>query len=739
MFDAPKWVILPVLATVLLAAGSGSAQESEKNAEKQIEIVRVDTPPVIDGQLDDAVWALAPMIDDFVTAEPNEGDEPSEYTQMYVLYDRDALYVGARAWLSSPDILVDNVLRQGERLFGEDSVAIILDPFNRQRSGYLFVVNANSVREDALFENTSNMEFNWEGIFYAAATKDEEGWTAEMAIPFKTLSFDPDNDTWGINFQRRQLRRGERIIWITRNRQMGPSVTGDLIGIRDVDQGRGLDVVPSINVNMREDHRISVTDSNFEPSIDVFYKVTPSLNASLTANTDFSATEVDDRQVNLTRFNLFFPKKRDFFLRDTDIFQFGRIGRGGFRDDMFDAASRASRENGKPFFSRRIGLNAAGLPVDLNYGGKLSGRIGRWDVGALAIRQDEFRGVDATDIIVARGAMNVLAESSVGFIATRGDPRTNLDNQVLGVDFRFLNTRLPGGTILRAEAWYLDTETENVHGDSAAYGVGVQLPNPTGWQGGLDVREIQAHYNPALGFVDRRGIRDVNVGVGYRRRPREGFVRAIFGGVDLQQVDLLEGGLQSKIVKFRLLEAESRQGDDLEAFYTKNTEVLARPFEISRGVVIPAGEYQFDDYGVDIRFANHRAFILDGGILAGDFYGGERFNVRADLFWNANRNFRASVGYDYNEVDLPQGQFETRLVRMRMDVIFSSKWSWLNLVQYDNVSGNTGFNSRIEWVPSPGREGYIVLNHNMQDFGNGDRYEPISSDIAVKFSYTFRF
>ena len=735
----PRGSIIPVLAAALLASANGTAQESGKSAEKQLRIVRTDTAPVIDGRLDDAVWATASTIDDFVTAEPNEGDEPSEYTQVYVLYDRDALYIAARAWHSSLDLLVDRVLRQGERLFGEDSIAIVLDPFNNQRSGYLFVVNANGVREDALYENTTNLEFNWDGIFYAAAQKSEELWTAEIAIPFKTLSFDPENDTWGINFQRRILRRGERVIWISRNRQMNPSVTGDLIGIRDVDQGRGLDVVPSVSVSRHEQRRISVAETDFDPSIDVFYKVTPSLNASLTANTDFSATEVDDRQVNLTRFNLFFPEKRDFFLRDTDIFQFGRIGRGVFRDDMFAAASRASRENGKPFFSRRIGLNAAGSPVDLNYGGKLSGRIGRWDVGALAIRQEAFQGVDATDIVVARGAINVLAESSVGFIATSGDPRTNLDNTVLGVDFRFLDTRLPGGTILRGNAWYLDTETENVHGDSAAFGVGLQLPNPTGWQGGFDLREIQAHYNPALGFVDRRGIRDVNVGVGYRYRPREGFLRAMFAGVDVQQVDLLEGGLQSKIVKFRAFEGESRQGDEFEAFYTKSTEVLARPFEISHGVVIPAGEYSFDEYGFDLQSARHRAVMLVGGVLAGDFYGGERLNMRADMFWNGSQHFRASMGYDYNEVDLPQGEFETRLVRLRMDLIFSSKWSWLNLVQYDNVSGTTGFNSRIEWVPTSGREGFIVLNHNMQDFGNGERFEPISSDISVKFSYTFRF
>ena len=739
MSDKSLGAIFSVMAAGLLASANAAAQETERVADKALRIVRTETPPVIDGRLDDAVWATAPMIDDFVAAEPNEGDEPSEYTQVYVLYDRDSLYVAARAWLSSPDLLVDRVLRQGESIFADDGISIILDPFNNQRSGYFFAVNANGVRDDALFENTTSLEFNWDGIYYAATAKDEDGWSVEIAIPFKTLSFDPENDTWGINFQRRILRRGERVIWISRNRAMNPSVTGDLIGIRDVNQGRGLDVVPSVSVNLLEEHRISVTETNFDPSVDLFYKVTPSLNASLTANTDFSATEVDDRQVNLTRFNLFFPEKRDFFLRDTDIFQFGRIGGNQFGDITFSAASRASRESGKPFFSRRIGLNTAGLPVDLNYGGKLSGRIGRWDVGALAIRQEAFQGVDATEVVVARGALNVLAESSVGFIATRGDPRTNLDNSVLGVDFRFLNTRLPGGTILRGDAWYLDTETENVRGDSAAFGLAMQVPNPTGWQGGFDLREIQAHYNPALGFVDRRGVRDLNAGVGFRHRPREGFVRAIFAGVDVQQVDRLEGGLQSKIVKFRLFEGESRPNDEFAAFYTTNAEVLARDFEISRGVVIPAGEYSFDEYGFDIQSARQRTFSLVGGVQSGDFYGGERFNIRGQMFWNASRNFRASMGYDYNEVDLPQGEFETRLVRMRMDFIFSSRWSWLNLLQYDNVSGTTGFNSRIEWVPAPGREGFIVLNHNMQDFDEGDRFGPISSDLAVKFSYTFRF
>ena len=733
--------VLQLLAVALAAAvlSLGHAQVAESTVEKEFRIVRTDTPPVIDGRLDDAVWATAAVIDDFVVSQPNEGDEPTEYTQVYALYDSEALYVAARAWMNTPDIVTAQVLRQGESIFADDDFAIILDPFNNQRSGYFFAINPNGVREDALYENTTSMEFNWDGIFYAAATQDEGGWTVEVELPFKTLSFDPDNDTWGINFLRRVQRLGETVMWVARNRSVNPSVTGAMVGVQDVNQGRGLDVVPSLSVSRAERHAMSFTETDFDPSIDVFYKVTPSLNASLTVNTDFSATEVDDRQVNLTRFNLFFPEKRDFFLRDTDIFQFGRITGNQFGEVGFTAASRASRESGRPFFSRKIGLNATGLPVDLNYGGKLSGRIGRWDVGALAIRQDEFAGIEATDIVVARAAANVLSESSIGFIATKGDPGSNLDNSVLGLDFRFLNTRLPGGRIARGDAWYLDSESENLNGDSAAFGLGVQLPNPTGWQGGFDLREIQEHYDPALGFVDRRGVRDFNVAVGYRHRPREGFLRAIFAGVDAQQVDLLEGEQQSKIIKFRLFEGEGRRNDEFGVNYTSNSEVLYRPFEISPGVVIPTGLYEFGQYGFDVRTAGQRLVMVNGGVRTGEFFEGDIFNIRAQVSWNASRHFRASAGYDYNKIDLPQGEFETRLVRLRMDLIFSSKWSWVNLVQYDNVSETAGLNSRIEWIPAPGREGYIVLNHNIGDPDRDDRFDPISSDLSLKFSYTFRF
>ena len=360
-------------------------------------------------------------------------------------------------------------------------------------------------------------------------------------------------------------------------------------------------------------------------------------------------------------------------------------------------------------------------------------------MGALAIRQDEFQGIEATEVVVARAGANVLAESSIGLIATSGDPRSNLDNTVLGVDFRFLNSQLPGGTIVRGDAWYLQSETENLDGDSAAFGLGVQLPNPTGWQGGFDLREIQEHYNPALGFVDRSGTRDINVAVGYRYRPREGFLRAIFSGVDAQQVDLLEGGLQSKIIRFQVFEAEGRHNDEFSVHYTSNSEALYRPFEISPGVVVPTGSYGFDEYGFEFRTGGQRPVEARGGITVGEFYEGDIRSISGEVQWNASKHFRAIASYDYNDVDLPQGEFETRLVRLRTEIIFSSKLAWVNLIQYDNVTETAGFNSRIEWVPTPGREGFIVVNHNAGDPDRDDRFDPISSDLAIKFSYTFRF
>jgi hypothetical protein len=365
----------------LFSAGEAPAQEPVPDGarEKSVRIVRAATPPIIDGVLDEDVWELAARVEDFHEIQPTEYAPAGERTVVYLLYDKDAIYIGARLYDRDPSQFTARIRRQGEEVFGDDWFSVLLDPFHERRTGYRFMTNPNGLRQEGLFQNIVEEQWDWEGIWYTASK----------------------NDTWGINFRRAIARRDERTGWVSRNRNSDPSSSGSVVGLEGLEQGVGLDIVPSLAVRRRRPFDGTASTSDTDPSLDVFYKLSPSLTSALTINTDFSATEVDDRQVNLTRFGLFFPEKRDFFLQDADIFEFGGL-----------------EQNGRPFFSRRLGLSDDGEPIDLEVGGKVTGRIGRFNIGALSVRQDEFEGLAADNATVARASANLLAESNVGLIET---------------------------------------------------------------------------------------------------------------------------------------------------------------------------------------------------------------------------------------------------------------------------------------------------------------------------------
>ena len=712
---------------------------------KTMQISRIDSAPVIDGMLDEVVWSQITPVEDMHQVEPIEYAEPTQATQIYLYYDDEALYLGVRMLDSEAEEIVANVLRQGEQFWSDELFSVNIDTFNDKRNGYVFQVNPHGVRMQAIYENTTSSNFDWQGIWRADATVDEEGWTAEMAIPFKTLSFDPNNDTWGINFERNISRGEESIGWVSRNQAINPSVSGVAVGFEGLELGRGLDIVPSVVLNEQKTYGDPLAnDSSGEPSLDIYYKISPSLNASLTFNTDFSATEVDDRQVELTRFNLFFPEKRDFFIRDSDIFQFGRIGGlGGFGAGGRDTFSRSDVESAQPFFSRRIGLSATGQPVNLDMGGKLAGRIGNWNLGALAIRQDEFSGVEATDIFVGRVAANILAESTIGMIVTDGDPRSNLDNSLAGVDFRYSNTRLPGNRVIEADAWYQQSDTEGIDGEDHALGFRIRSPNTTGLRGSFGAKEIGANFFPALGFVNRSGVRDHIFKLGYTLRPREGRIRTVYSGLDAERIDLIDGGLQTQVMTLRALEMEDRSRNRGHLYLHSTQEVLVEPFEIwergTESVVIPMGTYSFEEAEFQITTSTTRMFWGMLSHRAGNFYDGDRERTSVRLGWRPSTHFRTTLDYTLNDVKLPHGDFSTRLLQFRADVIFSSTLSWVTLLQYDDVSETMGINARLHWIPEAGREAFIVLNHNLQDFDRNNRFNSASADLALKFNYTFRF
>ena len=757
-------------ALLCLAAGNAAAQGGavlQDPGQKTVRVVRTATPPVIDGDLSDAVWAAAAVVDDLHQVTPVEYAEPDERTEVLILYDDDALYVAARLYDNDPELITARNMRQNDNVGQDDRFYVTIDPFNDRRSGYFFGLNPNGVRADGLYRNVSEFYGDWDSIFDGAAGRFEGGWTVEIEIPYKSISFDPTTDTWGLNFSRTVVRKNEIIAWVSRNRAYNPAVSGLAVGFEGLEQGIGLEVVPSLAVSDRKNFLTGESESDAEPSLDMAYRLTPQLNASLTINTDFSATEVDDRQVNLTRLGLFFPEKRDFFLREADIFEFGGIG--GQRQSSIPGLNTLA-QNGRPFFSRRIGLSTTGEVVDLEYGGKLSGRVGNWELGALSIRQDEHFItvpvgrepaaaectvvaatppartrclIPADTLSVGRAKLGVLNESNIGIITTQGSPTAALDNSLAGVDFQYRNTRLPRGRSLESDVWYQQSDTDTLDGDDAAYGMSLRFPSSQGFRGILQYRELEQQFNPALGFIDSTGISDAFFNVGYMLRPSEGKLESWLANFDYQRIDYLDGGgLKTEAFFLRPFTLANRTGDSITLALSDFTERLIEPFQIYPGIVIPVGEYDSDTRGIQAGTGNHRkvsAFTRIVEYPDGKFYGGDRSDRFLELTWRPSARFRGSLSYEYNDIHLPQGSFEVRLVRAGIDFAFSPTLSWVNLIQYDNVSEIAGINMRLHWIPEAGREVFFVINHNVEDFDRDNSFHSSFSDATAKVSYAFRF
>ena len=721
---------------VALSCGIATAQTPQSSGlvERKIsEIARASTPPVLDGVLDDAVWAQGTVIEDLHQYDPVDHGEPTEKSTFYVLYDDENLYIGARLLDSDPDEIDARQLIQDQSVGVDDRIEIVIDPFNNMRTGYKFQINPNGIRRDGIYEGPTNVNEDWDGIWAAEATMDDAGWSGEIAIPFKTLNFDPSNPHWGFTVGRVIPRRNEKIAWTSINRDINPGSTGILTGFWDLQQGLGLDIVPSLVVGSDRDHVNSVDDTFSEPSLDVRYNFTPSLTGVLTLNTDFSATEVDDRQVNLSRFSNFFPEKRDFFLQDADIFSFGFKGTDN------------NNRNGIPFFSRRIGLSDRGQPVDLETGVKLTGRAGRFNIGVLGVSQGGYEGrggaIDPSDLFVGRVAMNVLEESSVGMIVTDGDPRSNLDNSLAGVDFRYRNSRLSSGRILEGAAWFQQSETEGVDSDQSAWGFRFATPSNDGFYGTAEYEVFEGNFNPALGFLNRENVERKRVWGGYRWRPlAHPWMRTYQTFVSFQDFrNYTTGEVQTQNTFIRPFRVQNHRGDQYGFLFRREREVLTEPFEISEGVVIAPGDYTFSGVRAELQLSGERVFAPDIQLTKGEFYNGDWVQIQSSLDWRPSSRWYLRFGYQYTDADLPAGSFTTRLIQLRANLAFNARWSWVNLIQYDNVSGTAGINSRLRWNPRAGENLFIVLNHESEAMAAFSGLDSRASQFSVKYSKTFRF
>ena len=718
------WLIGSVAGILVLVAPLPRAQRAER---RSAEATITDVPPVIDGSLEDAVWATASPIGELLQVEPLEGVAPSEASDIRILFDEDNLYLGLRLYDRDPSTIIATTRERDARLRADDHVQIVLDTFLDRRNAYWFQMNATGSKSDALITD-NGQDFNkpWDGIWEGKSRIDELGWTVEMAIPFKTLNFEEGLETWGLNVSRHIGRTNEEARWSGADqdfRFFNIFEAGDLHGLRGLTQGIGLDVVPFFVADWINDRVGDNKTLQGDPGLDAFYNITPSLILSLTINTDFAETEVDERQINLTRFPLFFPERRDFFLRDAGIFEFADLGPGfGRGSDLI------------PFFSRTIGLSGTGEEVPILAGAKLTGRADRYNIGVLNAQIDDFEDQESESLFVARVSRNVGEQSTVGGIFTRGDPNVPAENVLYGFDANFRTSSFRDRKNLNASVWFLDTHTESQSGDDLAYGASVGYPNDR-WRWELAFKEIQRNFNPGLGFVPRQNIRKYDGEIAFRPRIDE-TIRQLEFSVETVVFTDTDDELETWEVQVQPLGIEWDSGDELRFETEFVHDELDQDFEIFEGVIIPADEYDYQRFKIEFESAEKRVVSLGLTFEFGDFFDGDRIDYMAELAWRPGPLFGASAEYEQNDVDLEGGDFTTQIARLRYRFSFTPDLSWSSFVQWDSVSETVGINTRLRWIPEPGREVFLVFNQTLDEAGEG--VAPLFQQLIFKISYTIR-
>jgi hypothetical protein len=723
--------VLLTLIVCALGAPPAAAQNGEPFPELHAERLHGEERIVLDGVLDEAVWTRAVPATEFRQQEPVEGALPTERTEVRVAYDAAHLYIGAHLFDSDSSGIKGFQRRRDAGLGSDDRFMWILDTFRDGRTAYFFEINPAGLLGDGLLRigSGSSISKSWDGIWDVRVRRHEQGWSAEIRIPFRTLNFDPQSDRWGINFQRTIRRKGEELMWSGYRRNQGlllPINAGVLAGLRDLSQGLGLEAKPYVAASQSTVGGVSDTGSDI--GLDLGYSLTPSLRLAMTVNTDFAETEVDDRQVNLTRFPLFFPERRQFFLEGSSIYTF------------------AGANGVNPFFSRRIGL-VGGEPVPVQFGARLGGQAGPWDVGLLQIRTGAQRSVPTEDFSVARLRRNFFAQSSIGAIYTRRSTALTEeidlpDRHTYGLDLDMSTSTFLGRKNLQFEAFFA-AHTDSLRdegttlGDRSARGIRLNYPNEV-WQAHVSLREFGDAWNPAVGFTPRRGFRRLQPTVTWNPRPeRLAHVREFQFQLYFEHLTDLDGVLETRRLQARPFGIRFTPGDAIDVAVTNQYEFLTREFRIANGVVLAPGAYSFNDLTVDLSTATQRALSLRGVAQIGEFWSGTRRRAALGVTLRTSGSLNLSTTVERQDVTLPEGDFATTLMSMNADWSPTPFASLTNSVQYDDVSRKVGLNSRLRWIVRPGSDFYFVYAHNwMNDAG---RYVTLSRGATTKLNYTHRF
>jgi Domain of unknown function (DUF5916) len=684
----------------------------------------------LDGVLDEPVWRRAQHGGEFIMQDPVLGGTPTEKTEIRIVYDRNHLYIGATLFDSEPDKLKGNTRKRDEFLSADDRFMWTMDTFLNQQTGYFFEMNPSGLMADALMGPGGTNAREWDGIWNARVKQSEIGWVVEIDIPFLTLAFDPNAPAWGINFQRTVRRKNEELLWTGHQRNQGlrrMATAGLLVGLENIAQGRGWELKPYTAGYLADaPGRTPPVARNGSANVggDVTYNFTPSLRGVASFNTDFAETEVDQRLVNLTRFPLFLPERRTFFLDGATFFDFSN----------------------RAFFSRRIGLDARGQPQRIDVGTKVTGQVGKQDVGALYVRTGDDEGALGEDFLVLRTRRRILQQSYIGGLytgrATRGQDTLGTRHTV-GFDARLATRSFAGNKNLEFSAFGLYATNPSNTGQNLAYGSFLNYPNDI-WEGGVGYNVVEKQFDPSVGFTPRRGFRSVFPFLFYMRRPvvRHPTVRRYGVGVGTDLITDMNNRWVTREVNVRVGRVEFHSGDNVEVNVRPSYERLQDDFTISRGITLPAGrDYAFTRYEVSFNTANQRLVAVRPRLEWGGFLSGTRREIGFDVGIRPRPGVTINLSNEWNKVDLAEGRFSTRLHRAIIDTQFSPFMYLVNNIQYDSVSRVLGWQSRFRWIVTPGNDVFLVYTQNLVDdpLDANARFRTLDRRGAAKVVYTKRF
>jgi TolB-like protein len=724
-----------------------------------VRAIRLSEGIRLDGELDEAVYAEVPAITDFLQQVPVEGAPATEKTDAWIMFDDTNVYVSARVWDSAPESewVANEMRRDTSQLRQNDTFAVFFDTFYDRRNGFNFYTNPLGARADQQFTNEGNPNSDWNPVWDVRTGRFDGGWTVEMEIPFKTLRYrSGPAQVWGVQL-RRAIRRKNEWVYLTRlpisagggggsSGIFRVSSAGTLVGIEPPEASRNIEVKPYAIGNLTRDTVANpggghVRDGDF--GLDVKYGITQNLTADLTYNTDFAQVEVDEQQVNLTRFSLFFPEKREFFLEGRGVFDFARGGIGGAGPGGGGGGFFGGGNAPTLFYSRRIGLDD-GQVVPILGGGRVTGKIGQFNVGALSISTDDkaLGRAESTNFTAVRVKRDILRRSAIGGMLTNRSVSVSGDgsSQTYGLDGTFAfyeNIQMLG--------YYARTETPDpeIVGENTSYQAKFEYAaDRYGMQ--VDHLLVEDDFNPEIGFLRRDNFRRTFVEGRFSPRPRSiDSVRQVrfIGSVDYiltADTNLLETRTNQLAVQ-----TEFENSDRFAVTLRDNYELLLEPFSPRGGdFSIPVGGYAFND--VEVAYSLGQQRRVNGGVtlLRGGYFGGDITTLgitQGRIAVLPQMSIEPSISFNW--IDTPQGTFRTDLAVTRINYAFNPRMFFSGLLQYNSANDTVSSNMRFRWEYSPGSEIFVVYSEDRDtETLRPERFTELRNrGFVVKFNRLFRF